>query len=413
MRLFLLLALGILGGAAPVWAQNTPDEKPRPVFEQLFPLPKEDNGFEELMQAGDLARNSQILNDAIQPDATLTLKRKALNDPDVRRALSLIHAAFLKPIRSPRDPAKLTFETAVFPHFAVFRNLARLFSIVEYVALADGRTEAALDALDDCLRLSRAIPADSIISALVFVAVDAIAVKLIAVCVAQFSYRDCGRLEQLCADWLRDTDSFASALTGERNMSMRQFQEAAPKPDDLLKIMNPFADEANADTAEETPEEKALKLRLRDHPDDAGKIWRQAREAIGDFYETLIAESKKEAWERKPIVSPKIEPAVRALTDNIMPTFAQVLSKQDQNRANLHLLGTFAALGRYRWIHRHYPDSLMELHEPALTQDPFTGNALIYKRDGDAYDLHSAGPFDADGKTRTLLYLPYRRVTGP
>ena len=414
MRAFLLLVLlcGLVCAGGLVRAQDAPDEKPKPVFPQVFPNPTGGNGYEELMLAGDLARDSKILNDAMQPDATLTLKRRALEDGDVRRALALIQTAFLKPIRSPRDPAKNTFDTVFFLDLAAIRNLARVFSMVEYVALADGKTGAALDAMDDCLRLARAIPAESIINALVFVAVDAIAVKLIAAHAAQLSLRDCERLELICDHWLRSTDSFASALAGERDMVSRLFGKG-PQPDDLLKIVNPDPANENADApddADATPEEKALKARLRDHPGDAKKLWQQAQESITAFYDNLIVEARKDAWERKPVDRPKTEPAVKALTDSVLPTIAQVLSKQDQGRANLHLLGTFAALQHYRWLHRHYPDALKELREPVLTQDPFTGELLIYKRDGDAYDLHSAGPLSAESKSRTPLYLPYRKI---
>ena len=411
MRVLLLLFIWF-GVCGAVRAQNAPDEKPKPIFPQLFPNPTGTNGYEELIMAGDLAQDSKLLNDAMQPGATLTLKRKALEDGDVRRALALIQMAFLKPIHSPRDPTKNTFDTAFFLDLAVFRNLARVFSIVEYVALADGKTGVALDAMDDCLQMSRAIPAESMINALVFVAVDAIAVKLVASHVSQLSFRDCERLELICNHWLRHTDSFASALAGERNLLMRQYKETTPKPNEILEKVNPAADDPGAndeDNPDATPEEKALKARLRDHPGDAKKLWEQALELIKTFYDAMIVEANKDAWERKLPDAPKAEPAVKAITDAVTPVFAQVLSKQDQDKANLHLLGTFAALQRYRWIHRHYPESLKELREPILTQDPFTGEFLIYKRDGDAYDLHSAGPIGAESKARTPLYLPYRK----
>ena len=362
------------------------------------------------MRAGDLVQNNKIFNSATETAATLTMKRNALEDRDVKRALELVHIAFFKPIVSPRDPAKNTFESPFFLDLAVFRSLARLLSLVEYVALADGKTSEALGAMEDCLRMARLIPAESIINGLVFVAVDAIAVSVVARHATQLSFRDSERLEGLCEKWLRDTDSFAAAFTGERDILMRQFKDKAPKPDDLLHIVNPDAKNGNAENPDETPEEKALKARLMEHPEDAAKIYREAQEGIKTFYDAVIAEAKKDAWERKPVAAPKAEPAVKAIMDGVVPTMALVLNKQDQDKANLHLLGTFAALERYRWIHRRYPDALNALRSPILTIDPFTGEFLLYKREGGGYDLHSAGPLGEGGKTRTPLYLPYRKI---
>ena len=365
MRTFFLLILlcGFCGAGGAVRAQNAPEGKPKAVFSQLFPNPTGQNGYEELMQASDLIRGSAALNDSMQPEATLTTKRLALGDPDVKRALALVHIAFAKPVISPRDPAKMD-ASAIFPDLAEMRNLARLFGIMEYVALADGKTGEALDAMDDCLRMSRLIPADSIISALVFVAVDAIAVSNIARHTAQLSYRDSERLEALCEKWLRDTDSFAAAFVCERDSMLRLFKD--PTPNDLLQMANPGA-EPDAD-ANATPEEKALRTRLQNHPEDAKKIMAKAREGIAAYYDAAVIQSKKDAWERKPIAMPEAEPAVRAIT-GMFAFVGQILNKQDQDKANLHLLGTFAALERYKWIHRHYPDSLKELRSPLLTLD--------------------------------------------
>ena len=409
MRFFFLFIIFIVlcsaGGAAG--AQDAPEGRPKAMYSQLFPNPTGNNGYEELMQASDLARGSKALNDAMYGEATLTTKRLALADPDVKRALSLIHIAFVKPVVSPRDPAKMTF-ASLFPELAELRNLARLIGIVEYVALADGKTGGALDAMDDGLRMARLLPADSIISALVFVALDAIAVSNIARHPTQLSYRDCERLEMLCEKWLRDTDSFSAAFASERNMMQKQFKEQPMNADNLLQMTTPDESEENGG-AEKSPEEKALEKRLTEHPEDVKKLLQQALENINKAYDRLIDEAKKDAWERKPLNEPETDLAVKAITDALTPTFAQILNKQDQDKANLHLLGTFAALERYKWIHRHYPDNLKDLRAPLLALDPSTGALLIYKREGNGYDLHSAGSLGEDGKTRTPVYLPYRK----
>jgi hypothetical protein len=173
------------------------------VFRQLFPEPTGQNGYEELVQAGDLMWNNVAVRAATATGATLETKRRALADPDVKRALALVRRGLNKPVRSPRTeftPATL------FPEFAPLRGLARLLAVEQYVALADGRTGDAISALRDGMRMAHAPKGDVLIGALVGVAMDGVVLNRLARHLDQMSARDCDRLVALAREYLQTPD---------------------------------------------------------------------------------------------------------------------------------------------------------------------------------------------------------------
>src|SRR5579871_1281150 len=99
LALILILPLA-LWSANPVWAQ-APTTPPLTAFQTLFPHPTGNNGYEELVMAGDLLQNNPALDAATATQATLAAKRHALADPAVRKALELLKQGLDKPIVSP------------------------------------------------------------------------------------------------------------------------------------------------------------------------------------------------------------------------------------------------------------------------------------------------------------------------
>jgi hypothetical protein len=69
-------------------------------------------------------------------------------------------------------------------------------------------------------------------------------------------------------------------------------------------------------------------------------------------------------------------------------------------QALLRLLSTDLALRRFQTAERMFPNELRSLVPkflPAVPLDPFTGAPLIYRRQGDAFELYSTGPKQVDG----------------
>ena len=207
LTIWLCAASFLLSGRVECTAQ-TADTPPPSVFQQLFPKPTGQNGFEDLVMAGELARSSARLTKTFEAGATLTDKRAALDDPDVRRALLLVRQGLAKPIvngLSANDG--LTFSV-----FSVLRNLARLLAVEQYVLLADGKVSAAIDSLRDGLRIGYIVQSEKLVGSLVGVAIDSIVLNALARRLDQLSARDCEKVMALAQEWLRSPDPAITAL---------------------------------------------------------------------------------------------------------------------------------------------------------------------------------------------------------
>src|SRR5438445_7309507 len=119
----------------------------QPLFGQFFPKPTGENGFEELIMAGDLVRGKESLLTGLNADATLSQKRLILSDRDCIRALALIRQGLAKKMRGlGKEVGEQTFSV-----YGSLRQIGRLISIEQYVLLADGRVSDAIDSLCDVL----------------------------------------------------------------------------------------------------------------------------------------------------------------------------------------------------------------------------------------------------------------------
>ena len=134
-----ILALAALGGSA--CAQGaTP----------LTVVHPGDNGFALLMDAYDAQAGIDVLARVPgDPNATLTEKRRAVGSSAARAAIALVQEALSKPVLEPPGGT-----TPGFTYMAKVRQLTRLLIMEEYVQLADGKSAAALDTMDDVLALS-------------------------------------------------------------------------------------------------------------------------------------------------------------------------------------------------------------------------------------------------------------------
>jgi len=66
------------------------------LYGQFFPKPTGENGFEELIMAGDLVRGNKALSAALEAGATLSQKRLIISDKDCIRALALVRQGMAK-----------------------------------------------------------------------------------------------------------------------------------------------------------------------------------------------------------------------------------------------------------------------------------------------------------------------------
>lgn len=407
MRAYTMLLCGtLLTAPLLAQAQDTEKQSQKSVLQQVVPKPTGQNGYEEWIAAGEIAKNNKLLEQAIQEGASLSAKRQVVNDPQIQRALTLFRAGLAKQTFSPRK--ELDDET-VLPEFALFRNLGRLLTIEQYVRLADGNVPGAIDSIRDGLLLGYRIQTDTLISGLVGIAIDAILIQRIIRHLDQFSLRDCTRMVTLMEEWLKAPSPMIAVMQSERDGALRILQKYRDNSQGLLTLVQG----GEGDQADHTP--SPLEKYLENDPQNLNAVVDGAITRLKRHYETLLTELRKPAWERKMPLSEADKSLSSALVNTLLVASHMVTDRYESERATMRLLAVHAAIRRYRWEHDRPPDTLKELRlDPIFTLDPFTGETLNYQRKGDTYELSSVGPFArgedgvTDPKRREPIFLPRR-----
>ncbi len=401
-RMLLSASLLFIVGAGTACAQDAPDPPKLPVFGQLFGQPTGQNGYENWVQAGDLIINNDRIEQALEPNATLTAKRRLLAEPGVQAALHLLHTGLNKPVQTPH--AVIDAETT-FPEYTVFRKMARLLSVEMYVQFADGRIDMALDTLDDGLRFGYRMQSSLLISGLVGIAVDAIVLKSFSAHLDQLSEYQCLRVRRMAEEMAAWPSPLTSLMRIEQQVTNRILDKLGADPKATESVIDGFGDENEWD--ENT---RRLAARLRSNPPDIGVLVAQTKARAAAYYDAALVNVQLPRSQRK-ILSPVGGEALDArLLDTLTPSIDQVANKYDQMDAKLRLLGVHAAVRAYRWEHNRLPLTLADLHIGKLTLDPYTGNPLRYQNNGASYDLFSSGstPLDDNGKPTNAPPIPVR-----
>jgi hypothetical protein len=379
-----------------------------PVFNQLFKQSTGLNGMEDLVMAGDIVRGNPALaalQDSVSDAAPLSAKRRALATPEAQQALALIRSGLAKRITSPHD--KIDYSTTL-PEYGQLRALARLLMAEQYVLLADGQIETAIQNLRDGLRLGQAARIDHLlISELVGIAIDRICITPLLKHLDQFSEHDCDSLLKLLEEWRGGAiRSAIPSLLREREAALAALEQIRTKPEAIIR-------ELFGGPADVPDEAERLVTTLTANPGLVGQAVDEAASLVRQNCDALIASLQLPPWQRPEVKAPEGKSPGYKLYDMIAPSYDQVLSKFTQDDVNMQLLAVHVAIRRYQWQYDRLPDRLEELRLDELTTDPFTGKPLVYQRKGADYDLSSAGGYDHDengaripGK-RTAINLPH------
>jgi hypothetical protein len=366
-------------------------------FVKLFPNPTGLNGYEDLVRAGDILQNSPVWQALEHPAGeeppTLAMKRRAIADPIVRAALEALRAGLQKPITSPH--AKLDDET-VFPELAPFRSLARLLGHEIYVQLADGRVTQAIETLGLALKFGYVIQQDTVLSGLVAIAVDAIAIRPIGDHLDQLSVRDCDKLLAVAREWLELPDPAIAIIQKEKKLAMETFNKYKADPPKLLKLLDP-----GVQTTETRQRFDELHQTFAANPNAATGIFEDSARILSGQYDQAIENVNRPAWDRKPYppVDQSTPGGFLAAEFGGGQILTRILDRYTREQAQVQLLGIHAAIHRRIWELNSPPDSLIELKLGKLIIDPFSGRPFEYKRlEGSRYTLSSIGPIDRDAK---------------
>jgi hypothetical protein len=350
-------ALLLLVGAASVPAARAQDAPPESVFQQLFSQPTGQNGYEEIVAAGEmLAKSTLLVNGEKRGLETLSLsqKRLVLADPAVSDALALFRQGIAKALHTPSDKS---FETGI-KAYGLYRRLARVLVMEQYVCCADGRVGAAIDSSQDQLRLGYAIQRDAMLGGLVGVAIDSLTIREMQRHLDQLSEHDCRRLIQLARAWHDAPDPAIEAMAAERDVILKNLVGQLPVDPSF-------------------PKERVV----------AGMRARL------DHYAANLA---KPAWERKPpppLQGDKlVADYVNSLGETLDASFERSQNVFVRDQARMQILGVHAAIHLYRWEHDALPPSLSVLALGPLAVDLFTGKPLAYRATGPtAYEVTSDG----------------------
>ena len=400
-----ILALtGILGGitTAPASAQKAaavptlpPQPAPGEVFRQVFgvdvPVTGK-NGNEDLVLAVEALKSSKLFTEAEARLDKLTLadRRGVLGDRAVQKALALTRRAVTKPVLSPRTT--LTFETTL-PELGGFRSLARLLGMLQYVQLADGRTTDAIGTARLCLRMGQVVQTDTLISALVGIAIEALCVRALADHLDQLSARDCALLFDVCREWLAQPPPGEAIWQAELS-SADQFTTAlrAAGPEGAPEVMRRMLGLDDKQMEE-------MRGRLRGlTPETLNSLSTQTSKEMHGYYSRAVEELRKPAWLRnRSLLRPDTTGSLAWLTNQMMAPLDRIGDAYTREQSQVRLLACHAAILRYRWEKNALPPNLAALNLGDLAIDPFTGQPLQYRPRRRQYRLFSAGaPAEAD-----------------
>lgn len=394
---FLLWSGGILAAfpAGAAQAQGRPDP-PKSLLARVAPSPTGRNGYEELLRAADLVESSRLWKRVEQQGdaATLAEKRRVLQDKPIAQALALVRQGLNKPVFSPREFDKLTYET-LLPELGPFRSLARLLKLQQYVFLADGKTPEALGNARQGLRLGRVVQTDTLISGLVGIAISTICVRSLGNHLDQLSARDCETLFQISLEWLQQPSLHMKMLEMERDHARRNL---ALIREDLKKRGLPAVQGLFDLSAEEQANAAPILEQLKS-PEGIERLAAEADRKLDAFFERQLAETRKPRWERAYPDPKQIDDSSPSgwAVKLMAPAMNRVDDAYGREEAHVRVLACHAAIRRYRWEHGKLPGGLEELNLGELAVDPFTGRPLQYEVKGIRYRLTSVGaPADAD-----------------
>lgn len=385
--------------------QQEPFQPREQVFQRIFKKYVGDNGYEDLVLAADIAGRSRAFALAELSEPTLREMREATDDPNIDRALQMLHAALDKPIRLPRD-LSTSDENTIYPEFAGFRRLARALSMKMQVQFADGRVSRAIETLKDGMRFSYLTQSEALISGLVGVAIDTIVLERFASHFDQMSVSDCAEIVALAQERLRQPAPLLVIFEHEHQIHLNILSACRSNPARLQEIVKMGMPE---DAPESDSDLAAIELAdyVNGHPTDLAALVDQATGLLNSYHQKIVSVLSKPPWERKEF--PKLEnrktPAHR-LCGLLLPFMGSVEGRFESDLARIHLLGVHAAIRRFQWEQNRLPASLADLKLPSLTVDPITGDPLVYRATGRSYTLHTAGRSGLGAAGAAEIYLP-------
>jgi hypothetical protein len=378
------LALLVIGVMVRTIVANV---EPTVTFPPPAALPSP-NGFDFYLKATQqIAHEDQIKNLSTRPlagaEAASLLAANANALKTLRKGLPMPY----------REPVLARGFDVAFPHYAKFRNLARLLALEgngrREAGDIPGATQSYLDAVTMGNRIPRGGP---IIPRLVGIACQAIGRRPIWHMVGHMNAPTAKAAARRIETLRKETWPYVETLTEEKYFDQAAFLQGFRDP---AKFASTMASEGEPDNRAGAPVAAQAYFFLFSK--------RHIMNDLTAFMDRLIADASKPYADRtRPDPTPD-ELLTRILAPIPFQTrLKQVASEETQNA----LLNVALALRAYRIEHGTYPSDLGQL-VPAyiahVPNDPFAhSDPLIYRKEADDYVLYSVGPDGIDNAGRAI-----------
>jgi hypothetical protein len=378
------LALLVIGITVRIIVANI---EPTVTFPPPASLPSP-NGFDFFLEATrQITREDQIKN--LSSGAATGAEAASLLAAN-SNALKTLRKGLPMPYR---EPVLARGVDVTFPHYAKFRELARLLALEGYQRKAAGDFSGATKSYLDAVTMGNQIPrGGGIIARLVGIACQAIGRRPIWRMVGQLdaptAKAAARRIETLrketwpCAETLTEEKYFAQAI------SLELFRDPA-------KVAIAGAQDGEPDNREGAP------LAMQAYFFIYSK--RRMMHGLTTFMDRLIADASKPYADRTRSDPTPDDPLTRMLAPPFVGAhLKQVASEESQ----IALLNLALALRAYRIEHGAYPSDLGQLVPAYISRvpdDPFAhSDPLIYRKEADDYVLYSVGPDGVDNAGRAI-----------
>jgi len=274
--------------------------------------------------------------------------------------------------------------SALFPHFAHMRRMAKLLEANALLEARDGNMDEAVRSVELSFKVSRSLKDDpSIIGQLVRIAIIKISSQSLRE-ILQY-----GNISEAQAKQLNSTlsqadmlPSFDRAMQGERCFGFWAFELVRGTPASLPTFL-----QGSGGTARFPALWRAL-----------GDVWRPISYADEAVYLRLMNEQIETMRRPYREVFDKLNnedriPRYALLTRTVYPVFSRATASRDAGEAEIAgsriLLGLLAYKDRYGY----YPANLKALSQLGweVPTDPFSGKDFIYRPKGNGFVLYSVG----------------------
>jgi hypothetical protein len=369
------------------------------MYRNAVQVPTGKNGYEEYLQAADLIANSKerslIITAGSNPvtKPVLAARREVLSK--FVKVIDLVRKGNAKEVYDPRTTVGAA---TLYPEFAEFKSIARIFVCESYIRFADGNPRAGTQAIMDGLTFARKASQTTLISYLVSVAITAIMLAEAENHLYHFSEPDAIRLIDYCTKAVADTQALVKAMEGERTFMQAEVKSLLSDPKKYLGVGDTYDTEQTA---------ALLKTFGSMDPATRGKVGARVMARIDDQFNRIsnLMSQPVKNWDSPPELPAMDDSAEGLLLEMVMPIHSQVLLAAGKSQAQLALLRVHAYIIKYRWQHNTLPASLKVLENDEHIIDPISGEPFEYKILGpNSYELFSKG-FKSTGP----IHLKYKR----